>query len=125
MNGTSISNQGSREGRGFALKHGSSGKAAEAYEVSRASVVRWAAQLRETGKITAGKIGGHRKPILEGQEAWLRARMLQGPHVTLKQVRDGLVERGLIVSHGALWNFVKRLGLSFKKNRSRRGNHPA
>jgi transposase len=107
----------------YALKHGSSGKASEAYEVSRASAVRWAAQLRETGKITAGKIGGHRKAILEGQEDWLQSRMTQGAHVTLKQVQDELAERGVVVSHGALWNFVKRLGLSFKKNRSRRGSH--
>ncbi len=109
----------------FALKHGSSGKAAEVYEVSRASAVRWAAQLRDTGKIAVGKIGGHRKPILEGQEDWLRARMLEGAHVTLKQVRDELAGRGRKVSHGALWNFVKRLGLSFKKNRSRRRGHTA
>jgi len=109
----------------YALKHGSSGKAAEVYEVSRASAVRWAAQLRETGKIVVGKIGGHRKPLLEGQEDWLRARMLQSTHVTLKQVRAELAERGLVVSHGALWNFVKRLGLSFKKNRSRRRSHTA
>ena len=109
----------------YALKHGSSGKAAEAYDVSRASAVRWAAELRETGKIVGGKIGGYRKPLLEGQEGWLRARMLQGPHVTLKQVRGELAERGFVVSHGALWNFVKRLGPSFKKNRSRRRGHPA
>ena len=109
----------------YALKHGSSGKAAEVYEVSRASVVRWAAQLRATGKIVAGQMGGHRKPLLEGQEDWLRARMLQGAHVSLKQVRAELAERGLVVSHGALWNFVKRLGLSFKKNRSRRRSHTA
>ena len=109
----------------YALKHGSSGKAAEVYEASRASAVGWAAQLRETGKIVVGKIGGHRKPLLEGQEDWLRARMLQSTHVTLKQVRAELAERGLVVSHGALWNFVTRLGLSFKKNRSRRRSHTA
>ncbi len=103
----------------YALKHGSSGKAAEAYDVSRASAVRWAAQLRDTGKITSGKIGGHRKPLLKGQEEWLRARMAQESHVTLKQVRTELAELGFTVSHGALWNFVKRIGLSFKKNRSR------
>jgi putative transposase len=109
----------------YALKHGSSGKAAEVYEVSRASAVRWAAQLRETGKITEGKIGGHRKPILEGQEDWLRSRLLQGAHVTLEQVRGELAAQGFVVSHGALWNFVKRLGLSFKKNRSRRRSDTA
>lgn len=109
----------------YALKHKSSGKASEVFDVSRASAVRWATQLRQTGKITTGKIGGHVKPLLEGQEDWLKARVVGEPHVSLRKLMAELGERGHVVSYGTVWNFVKRLGLSFKKNRSRRRGNKA
>lgn len=106
----------------YGLKHGSV-KASALFQISRATAVRWASQLRQTGKVSIGKVGGHRKPLLAGQEDWLRQRIAGEAHVTLRQLQAEFVDRGLVVSYGAVWNFVHRLGLSFKKKSSRRRSH--
>ena len=98
----------------YGLKHGSV-KASSLFKVSRATAVRWASQLRKTGKVSIGKVGGHRPPLLEGQEAWLRERISGQAHVTLRRLQSELAERGIVVSYGAIWKFVHKLNLSFKK----------
>ena len=108
----------------YGLNHGS-GKASALFQISRATAVRWASQLRQTGKVSIGKVGGHRKPLLEKQEDWLRQRIASKNHVTLRGLQTELSERGIAVSYGALWKFVHRLNLSFKKKPLRRGSHKA
>ena len=108
----------------YGLKHGSV-KASALFEVSRATAVRWASQLRKTGKVSIGKVGGHRRPMLASQEAWLRERISGEAHVTLRRLQSELAERGVVVSYGAVWKFVHRLGLSFKKKPVRRRSHTA
>jgi transposase len=106
----------------YGLAHGS-GKASSLFQISRATAVRWAGQLRRTGKVSIGKVGGHRKPLLENQEDWLRQRISGEAHVTLRQLQSELAERGVVVSYGAVWKFVHRLNLSFKKKPVRRRGH--
>ena len=49
---------------------------ATALQVSPSCVSKWGALKRRTGHVAPGKIGGHRKPTLSGDNAdWLRARM--------------------------------------------------
>ena len=108
----------------YGLKHGSV-KASALFQISRATAVRWASQLRQTGKVSIGKVGGHRKPLLEGQEDWLRQRISGEAHVTLRGLQGELAERGIVVSHGAIWKFVHWLNLSFKKKPVRRRSHKA
>ena len=38
------------------------------------------------------------------------------PHLTLHGLKDLLALRGIKVSHNAVWQFLRREGLSFKKN---------
>jgi hypothetical protein len=45
----------------------------------------------------------------------LAARIAAEPHVSLRKLLYELEARGIVVSHGALWNFVHGQGLSFKK----------
>jgi transposase len=90
------------------------------FAVGVSSAVRWAQRLRETGSVAPGKIGGHRLRILRNERAWLMERIASEPHVTLRGLLAELAERGIVVSYGALWNFVHAEGLSFKKNNSRR-----
>lgn len=106
----------------FGLKHGSV-KASALYQISRATAVRWASQLRQTGKVSIGKVGGHRKPLLESQEDWLRQRIKSEAHVTLRGLQAELAERGIVVSYGAVWKFVHKLNLSFKKKPVRRRSY--
>jgi putative transposase len=43
-------------------------------------------------------------------------RIRQTPHLTLHGLKDELAARGVKVSHHAVWTFLRREGLSFKKN---------
>ena len=104
----------------FALAKGSTNLAAQTFSVSKATAVRWAKQLRDTGNVRIGDVGGHRPVILRNERDWLSARIAAEPHVSLRKLLSELEARGIVVSYGALWNFVHGQGLSFKKNSSRR-----
>jgi transposase len=113
-----------RRAAAYCLKHGS-GKTSEAFSIGRATAVRWAAKFRATGDVAIGKVGGHRRPVLEQHEDWLRTRLASESHISLRKLQAELATRGLIVSYFAVWSTVHRLGLSFKKKPSRRRGHAA
>src|SRR5438132_470632 len=49
---------------------------AEALQISPSCVTKWKNLRRETGGVSARKIGGHKKPVLSGINAdWLRKRI--------------------------------------------------
>ena len=62
-----------------------------------------------------GKLGGHRKPVLLPEREWLLARVAAEPDLTLRGLLGELADRGVKASYGALWLFLEREGLSFKK----------
>jgi transposase len=64
-------------------------------------------------------MGGHRPFLLEGEKDWLLARFAAKPDATLAAVLGELKERGVDVGLTTLWRFLKRQGVSFKKNRVR------
>ena len=86
------------------------------FEVAVSSVVKWSQLYRRTGGVTPGKMGGHRRRILEPHRAFIVGRIDQEPHLTLHRLRDELAARGISVSHSTVWLFLRREGLSFKKN---------
>ena len=86
------------------------------FGVAVSSVVKWSQRLRATGSVAPGKRGGHRKPILEPHRAFSLDRIGQTPHLTLHGLKDELAARGVKVSHNAVWMFLQREGLRFKKN---------
>jgi len=105
---------------GHALDRGLSARSvARLLEVSPATGVRWAQAWRATGAIEIGKVGGHRQPLLAGEEAWLMGRLDREPDLTLHALL-GLLrdERGVVVSCDTLWRYLKRCGKTFKKRRS-------
>jgi putative transposase len=61
-------------------------------------------------------MGGHRKPVLERHRALILERIRQTPHLTLHGLKNELAARGVHVSHNAVWLFLRREGLRFKKN---------
>lgn len=79
------------------------------------SVVKWSRRYRATGSVAPGKIGGYRKPVLEPHRAFIKERISQTPHLTLHKLKDELAARGVEVSHNAVWTFLRREGLRFKK----------
>lgn len=86
------------------------------FGVAVSSVVKWSQRHRATGSVAPGKIGGHRKRTLEPHRAFIQERINQIPHLTLHRLKDELAARGVIVSHNAVWLFLRREGLRFKKN---------
>jgi transposase len=86
------------------------------FEVSVASVVKWSQRHRRTGSVAPGKIGGHCKPVLEPHRAFIVERLERTPHLSLHGLKDELAARGVKVSHNAVWLFLRREGLRFKKN---------
>ena len=98
---------------------------AAALSVSPSSVVKWSKRLRETGSAAPGRIGGHVPLTIAGEHrAWLVERTRSGPF-TLRGLVAELAERGLKVDYRTVWKFVRREGLSFKKNRAGQRTGPA
>jgi putative transposase len=92
-------------------------QAAERYGVGISTVIRWVRRLRETSKLTPGKMGGHRpKKIAGGHREWLLVRC-QAAEFTLRGLVAELGERGLKVDYRSVWEFVHAEKLSHKKRR--------
>jgi transposase len=92
---------------------------AKLFDVSVASVVKWSQRARETGSAAAKPMGGKRPYLLEAERDWLLARLAEKSDLTLQALLGELAERGVVVSCDTLWRFLKREGISFKKNRLR------
>lgn len=93
---------------------------ADVFDVSASSVSKWSSRYRATGNADAKQLGGHRRAILTDERDWLHARInTPDSDVTIRGLLAELADRGIVVSYGALWNFMRREGLSHKKNRIR------
>jgi transposase len=86
------------------------------FGIAVSSAVKWSQRYRATGSVAPGKMGGHRKRVLEPHRAFIAERINQTPHLSLHRLKDELAARGVKVSHDAVWRFLRREGLSFKKN---------
>ena len=86
------------------------------FDVAVSSVVKWSQRHRATGSVAPGKMGGHRKRVLEPHRAFILEQIAQTPHLTLHRLRDAFAARGIDVSHNTIWLFMRREGLRFKKN---------
>jgi putative transposase len=86
------------------------------FGVAVSSVVKWSQRQRRTGSVSPGKMGGHCKPVLEPHRDFIVERIEQTSHLTLHKLKDELAARGVEVSHNAVWTFLRREGLRFKKN---------
>jgi putative transposase len=86
------------------------------FGVAVSSVVKWHQRYRATGSVTPGKMGGHRKRLLDPHRAFIAERINRTSHLTLHGLKDELAARGVKVSHDTVWKFLRREGLRFKKN---------
>ena len=99
-----------------AVAGGASTRAVAArFGVAVSSVVKWSQRYRATGSVAPGKMGGHRKPLLEPHRGFILERLRQTPHLTLHALKNELASRGVHVSHNTVWVFLRREGLRFKK----------
>ena len=86
------------------------------FGIAVSSAVKWAQRYRASGSVAPGKMGGHRKRILEPHRAFIVERINQTSHLTLHGLKAELAARGVQVSHDTVWQFLRREGLRFKKN---------
>jgi putative transposase len=89
------------------------------FGVAVSSVVKWSQRYRATGSVAPDRMGGHRKRLLDPHRTFIMQRIRQTPHLTLHALKDELAARGVKVSHNAVWLFLRREGLRFKKNTAR------
>lgn len=90
---------------------------AATFGVSRAWVHRLTQRQRETDSLASRKQTKFRSRVLAGQEARLAALIAARPDATLAELRDALPTTAAL---STLWLEIDRLGLSLKKNRTRR-----
>ena len=86
------------------------------FGIAVSSAVKWSQRYRSSGSVAPGKMGGHRKRVLEPHRAFIVERINQTPHVSLHKLKEELAARGVKVSHDTVWQFLRREGLRFKKN---------
>lgn len=98
---------------------------AERFGVAPSSVVKWRQRAERTGSVGPGKMGGHRKPVLDGHRDWLLMQVEECPHVTVKGLQTLLAGRGVSVSHDTVWRYLHSCGFTFKKRLWSRMNAPA
>ena len=99
--------------------------AARRYGVSPSAAVKWLARSRAVGSPAPKRMGGYRRPVLDGERAWLLARLAEKPDLTIRAVAAELADRGVKAGPWAVWAFFRREGLTFKKNSARRRAGPA
>ena len=97
-------------------------RAAATFGVSVSYIYKAMIRRRLTGDSGPNRKRGHRpRKLTPAQEAALAARIEARRGTTLMQLQAWLLaEHGVKLSTGALWNAVRRLGLSFKKTSARR-----
>ncbi len=99
-----------------AVRAGASCRAVAArYHVAVSTVVKWMQRAARTGSVAPGKMGGHRKRILEPHRVWLLAQLRERPETTLHDLKDALRARGVAVSHDTIWRFLRAERHSYKK----------
>lgn len=96
---------------------------ARSFGVSPSAIIKWTQRLRVTGSAAPKQIGGYAPRKIQGADAdWLRGRVQSGADFTLRGLVAELEElRGLKVDYRTMWSFVRREGLSHKKNGSSDG----
>lgn len=88
------------------------------FDVSRAWVHRLIQRRRETGALTPRRQTKFRRCALDAdQTARLRALITARPDATLVELREALPTAAAL---STLWRAIDRLGLTVKKNRTRR-----
>ena len=92
------------------------------FRVSRSWVNRVVQRRRETGEVTPRKQTVFKKHALAGREDRLRTLVAAKPDQTLAELREALPSAASLSS---IWRALDRLGLTVKKNCTRRRTAPS
>src|SRR5215467_5438577 len=95
--------------------------AARRLGVGESTATAWIGRWRRTGSSDAKSQKGRSRSPLAAHAAFLLALVDGQADLTLEEIREQLAERGVQVAVSSIWRFFDRHGISFKKNRARRG----
>ncbi|WP_422865665.1 IS630 family transposase, partial [Endosaccharibacter trunci] len=84
--------------------------------LGESTVIRWTQRQVTTGSCAAKPRGGARRVALLHERDWILARMAAAPDLTVRALRAELAARGTVVCVDAVWRFLSREHLTFKKN---------
>jgi transposase len=96
-------------------------EAADCFDVSASSAVKWLQRWEETGSIAARPTGGSISPLEEHAD-WLLALISQQSDLTLDEIVAAMRKRRIAGSRSAVWRFFRRHNISFKKNSDTKHN---
>ena len=94
-------------------------EAAESFNLSPSSAVKWLQRWRDTGSAKAKASGGRTSPLEEHAE-WLLAVVAEQPDLTLDEIDAEMRKQRIPGSRTAVWRFFARHDLTFKKKESAR-----
>ena len=89
---------------------------ANRFGISVASAVRIGQLARAGHGLSARKIGGHCPPVLQASAEAITNRLAAKSDWTVRALAADLQADGIHVSHDTVWRFLRRQGLTFKKN---------
>ena len=90
-------------------------EAAEYYEISASSAIKWMQRWHATGSVAPKPSGGSVSP-LEKHGRWLLALIAKQPDLTLDEIVAAMRKGRIAGSRSAVWRFFQRHNISFKKN---------
>ena len=93
-------------------------EAADRFEVSASSAIRWVERFEQSGSISAKRSGGSSSP-LEAHADFLLAVIKKQPDLTLDEVVDRMRAANIAGSRSAVARFYLRRQISFKKKSAR------
>ena len=92
-------------------------QAAGRFGVSASSAIRWCQLQRDSGDARPAQQGGDRRSKrIEAEAARILRLVKETPDITLEEVKADLAEQGLVFSISAIWRFLDRRNLTFKKS---------
>src|SRR5947208_9411555 len=90
-------------------------EAAEWFDVSPSSAIKWMQRRQATGSIAAKPSGGSISP-LEAHAAFLFVLIARQPDLTLDEIVAAMHKRRIAGSRSAVWRFFQRHKISVKKS---------
>ena len=91
-------------------------EAAESFNLSASSAVKWLQRWRDTGSARAKPSGGSTSP-LEKHAEWLLALVGEQPDLTLDEIVAAMRKHRIPGSRTAVWRFFERHNVTVKKKR--------
>ncbi len=99
--------------------------AARHFRIAPSTAIGWMKRYRETRSYKAFKRGGYCRPILEGYEESLLLLIQQNPSITCREIQLFLCIQNIKIDETTISRFLRKLGISFKKNATRNRAKPS